>query len=94
MPKGLFNSQVEGMRRVSSDWSRYLDITKPGRVHHFISYTDLLYWERFQLIKEKHEVHRGIISTFSPFARFPKGISVFHSYATNVKVLKTVDEAI
>jgi len=82
------------MRRVSSDWSRYLDMTKPGRVHHFISYADLLYWERFQIIKEKHEVMKGIMSTFSPIARFPNGISVFHAFATNVRVLNAVQDSL
>lgn len=78
MPKGPLAGQVEGMKRISMDKSRYLDMTKPGRVHHFISYADLLYWERFQLLKEKHEIAKGHLSSFSPIARFPKGISVFH----------------
>jgi len=82
------------MKRISSDWSRYLDITKPGRVHHFISYADLLYWERFQLNKDRHEISKGTMSTFSPIARFPKGISVFHHFATNVKVLHVVQDAL
>ena len=81
------------MRRISSDWSRYLDMTKPGRVHHFISFADLLYWERFQLIKEKHEIYKGTMTTFSPIARFPSGISVFHYFATNVKVLNAVEDS-
>jgi len=92
LPTGVLN-MVDGMKRISSDWSRYLDMTKPGRVHHFISYADLLYWERFQVLKERHEVSKGIMSTFSPIARFPKGISVFHYYATNVRVLNTVQDA-
>lgn len=47
MPKGPLTGQVEGMKRVSMDRSRYLDLTAPGRVHHFISFIDLIYWERF-----------------------------------------------
>ena len=47
MPKGQLIGLVENMKRVSKDCSRYLDLTAPGRIHHFISYTDLLYWERF-----------------------------------------------
>lgn len=47
MPIGYLGELVEGMRRISSDNSRYLDVTKPGRMHHFISFVDLLYWERF-----------------------------------------------
>jgi len=90
MPTGPLSNQVEGMKRVSSDRSRYLDMTKPGRVHHFISLVDLMYWERFQVLKEKHEISKGIISSFSPIARFPAGISVFHHFATNIKVLNTV----
>jgi len=81
------------MKRVSTDRSRYLDITAPGRVHHFISLVDLMYWERYQLLKEKHEISKGVISSFSPIARFPSGISVFHYFATNTKVLSTVEEA-
>ena len=92
MPSGPL-SGIEGMKRISNDRSRYLDITAPGRVHHFISYTDLLYWERFQLLKEKHEIYKGVLSTFSPIVRFPTGISVFHHFATNMKVLNAVQEA-
>ena len=92
MPTGPL-SGIEGMKRISNDRSRYLDITAPGRVHHFISYTDLLYWERFQLLKEKHEIYKGVLSTFSPIVRFPTGISVFHHFATNMKVLNAVQEA-
>jgi len=47
MPRGPLTGQIEGMKRISYDRSRYLDMTAPGRVHHFISFTDLLYWERF-----------------------------------------------
>jgi len=47
MPKGPLTGQIEGMRRVSRDRSRYLDMVAPGRVHHFISLADLLYWERY-----------------------------------------------
>jgi len=92
LPKGPMHSSVAGMKRVSSDWSRYLDMTKPGRVHHFISLADLMYWERFQTNKDKHEISKGIMSTFSPIARFPAGISVFHYFATNVKVLNVVED--
>ena len=93
MPTGPLHNQVEGMKRVSTDRSRYLDITKPGRVHHFISLVDLMYWERFQLLKEKHEISKGVLSSFSPIARFPAGISVFHNFATNIKVLNAVEDA-
>ena len=82
------------MKRVSTDRSRYLDMTKPCRVHHFISLVDLMYWERFQLLKEKHEISKGILSSFSPIARFPAGISVFHYFATNIKVLNAVGDAL
>ena len=94
LPRGPLNYSIRNMRRISSDRSRYLDITRPGRIHHFISYTDMLYWERFQKIKSKHEVSKGVITTFSPFARFPKGISIFHHFATNTKLLNVVDDAI
>jgi len=81
------------MKRVSEDRSRYLDMTAPGRVHHFISFADLLYWERFDKLKEKHEIQKGLLSTFSPIARFPAGISIFHYHATNIKVLNAVQDA-
>lgn len=61
----------------------YLDLLVPGRIQHFISLTDLLYWERFQKEKTTHELYKGKVTTFSPIARFPKGISIFHYYATN-----------
>ena len=93
LPKGPMTKQIEGMKRLSADWSRYLDMTKPGRVHHFISYADLLYWERYQVNKDKHEISKGTMSTFSPIARFPSGISVFHYFATNAKVINTVEDS-
>lgn len=93
MPKGPLAGQIEGMRRISEDRSRYLDITAPGRVHHFISFADLLYWERFQILKDKHEISKGHLSSFSPIARFPAGISIFHYHATNIKVLSAVQDA-
>lgn len=42
-PRQVLINQVEGMRRVTSDRAKYLDIIKPGRVHHFTSLTDILY---------------------------------------------------
>ena len=47
LPRGLITNHVDGMRRIASDRSRYLDIVKPGRVHHFNSYSNLLYWKRY-----------------------------------------------
>ena len=41
-----------------------------------------------------HELNRGKISNFAPVARFPDGISIFHVYATNVKVLEAVNNSI
>jgi len=52
-----------------------------------------MYWQRFQLLKEKHEIAKGVLSSFSPIARFPAGISVFHYFATNIKVLNAVEDA-
>ena len=93
MPKGPLKNLVPGQKRISEDRSRYLDLTAPGRIHHFISLADLLYWERYQNYKEKHELARGKMTTWSPIARFPNGISVFHWLATNVKVLEAVRDA-
>ena len=86
--------QMEGIKRISFDRQRYLDLTHPGRVQHFTSFTDLLYWERFQQLKSQHEIARGKISSFSPLARFPNTISVFHCLATKPQVLSVVREAI
>ena len=83
---------VGGMKRICTDKSRYLDMTAPGRVHHFISFADLLYWERYQYLRDLHEIHKGIVSNFSPIARFPQGSSVFHMFATDVKLLSAVKE--
>ena len=59
---------------------------------HFISFADLVYWERYQTDKLTHELSKGKLTSFSPIAKFPKGISVFHYYSTNEKLLKTVEE--
>jgi hypothetical protein len=53
----------------------------------------MLYWERFQNNKANHELSRGKVTTFSPIARFPRGMSIFHYYATNQQVIKTFEEA-
>ena len=66
----------------------------PGRIQHFISFSDLLYWSRFQNQQDDHEITRGRISRMSPFARFPTGISVFHMYATNLNVLRSMENFI
>ena len=44
-------------------------------------------------MKDKHEISKGILTTFSPIARFPNGISIFHNFATNFKVLNAVQDA-
>jgi len=66
---------------------------KPGRVQMFMSLSDLIYWERFQIDKQNHELTRGKVSTFAPISRFPKGISLFHKYATTHQVIKTFANA-
>lgn len=45
-------------------------------------------------MKEKHELSRGRIATLEPFTKFPKGISILHQFATNVKLLTTLRDAI
>ena len=95
-PNGFKNyqSMLSGQRRISADHSKFLDLTKPGRLHHFLSFTDVTYWQRYQEDKERHELMKGKVSTFSPISRFPKGISLLHFFATNVKLLNDVQDAI
>ena len=69
-------------------------MTHPGRLQHFISFTDLTYWKRYEDNKESHELARGKLSSIAPIARFPDGISVFHYFATNVKVLDAVENTL
>lgn len=85
---------IPGQKKVQEDKSKYLELTHPGRIQHFISYSDLLYWERYENVKDMHELSRGKVSNFAPIARFPSGISIFHMYATNVKVLEAINNAI
>jgi hypothetical protein len=33
------------------------------------------------------------VTTFAPIARFPKGISIFHYYATNLQVITAFENA-
>lgn len=94
LPKGLITNHVEGMRRISSDRSRYLDIVKPGRLHHFNSHSNLLYWQRYIDSKDAHEIDQGTIQDFSPFVCFFNGSSIFHHFAADIKLLKTVTDAI
>ena len=56
LPRGLITYHVEGQRRITSDRSKFLDIVKPGRVHHFNSYSNLLYWQRYEDHKDTHEI--------------------------------------
>ena len=41
-------------------------------------------------MKDSHELSRGKLTNIAPVARFPNGISVFHVFATNVKVLEAI----
>ena len=93
MPHGALKHTVPGQKKVNEDKSKYLDLLVPGRIQHFISYMDLVYWDRFLHDKFNHELSKGKVSSFSPIAKFPKGISIFHFYATNEKVIKTFREA-
>jgi hypothetical protein len=82
---------LPGQKKVQEDHSKYLELTHPGRLQHFTSYCDLTYWKRYEEKKESHELEKyGKISRMSPFARYPKGISIFHVFATEVKVLEAV----
>lgn len=49
-------ANIGGMKRITTDRGRYLDMAAPGRVHHFMSFVDLLYWERYTILKEMHEI--------------------------------------
>lgn len=59
LPTKIITTQVEGVRRLMSDRSRYLDIMKPGRIHHFSSLTDILYFERLANEPFMHELTRS-----------------------------------
>lgn len=93
LPTSVIVGQVEGMKRVTSDRSLYLDLIKPGRIHHFCSVTDLLYLQRYVEHKEKHEISvKKTISEFSPLVRFYKGSSIFHHFAADTKLLQVVTD--
>jgi hypothetical protein len=93
IPHGALKSTVAGQKKISEDRQAYLDLLHPGRVQLFVSTLDLIYWERYQTDKTNHEIFRGKVSSFGPISRFPKGISVFHYYATNQQFLNTFANA-
>ena len=93
-PSGELKKNVQGQRKVQQDGRKYLELTHPGRIQHFISYTDWTYWVRYEQSRDQHELQRGRITQISPIARFPDGISVFHTFATNVKVLDAINNFI
>ena len=41
-------NHVVGQKKVQEDKSKYLELTHPGRIQHFISYSDLTYWVRYE----------------------------------------------
>ena len=82
---------MQGQKKVQEDYSKVIELAQPGRLQHFISYSDLVYWARFQQSQDDHELTRGRISKMSPLVRYPTGISVFHMYATNLHVLQSVE---
>lgn len=47
VPHGALKHTVPGQKKVNEDKSKYLDLLVPGRIQHFISYMDLVYWDRF-----------------------------------------------
>ena len=86
-PKLELKDFLHGQLKVQEDCAKYLELTKPGRLQHFISYSDLTYWVRYELNKDAHELSKGKLTSIAPVARYPAGISIFHVYATSVKVL-------
>jgi hypothetical protein len=94
VPHGALKHTVAGQKKISEDRQSYLDLLCPGRIQQFISLFDLTYWERFQTDKTRHELSKGKVTSFAPIARFPRGISIFHYYATNLQVIKTFENAL
>ena len=93
LPSSVIVGQVEGMKRITSNRSLYLDLIKPGRIHHFCSVTDLLYLQRYVEHKERHEISvKNVITDFSPLVRFYNGSSIFHHFAADTKLLKVVTD--
>ena len=93
IPRGALKPQVSGQKKISEDRQAYLDLLKPGRIQLFVSTLDLVYWERYQNDRTNHEIFRGKVSSFGPISKFPRGISVFHYYATNFNFLNTFANA-
>jgi hypothetical protein len=46
-PRGQFYDYAAGQKCVSDDQTKLLSKIKPGKLHHFYSFFDLLYWKRF-----------------------------------------------
>ena len=93
-PVGELKNNITGQRKLQEDNTKYLELTHPGRIQHFISYSDWTYWVRFEQSRGQHELQQGRVSSISPIARFPSGISVFHTFSTNVKVLESISNFI
>ena len=94
LPRSVIVGQVEGMKRITSNRSLYLDLIKPGRVHHFHSATDLLYLQRYIEQKENHEISvKRTITDFSPLVRLYDGSSIFHHFAADIELLQAVTDA-
>ena len=63
-------------------------------MHHFNSFCNILYWQRYIDQKDAHEIDQGTIQNFSPFVCFFKGNSIFHHFAADIKLLTTVTDCI
>lgn len=45
IPRGYINAVgVPGQKKISYDHQKYLDRTRVGRLHHFMSLSDITYW--------------------------------------------------
>jgi hypothetical protein len=46
-PKGEMINYIEGQKKVQEDFSKCIELMQPGRIQHFISFSDLTYWARY-----------------------------------------------
>ena len=61
-PSGELKKNVQGQKKVQQDGKKYLELSHPGRIQHFISYTDWTYWVRYEQSRDQHELQRGRIT--------------------------------
>jgi len=53
-----------------------------------------MYWKRFEELRKKHELYLNGKIEWNKILRYPQGISIFHIFSTNIKLLESFNNSL